>query len=103
MTDEQPKTRQLSLVEYEHEIQEERREIDRKNADRRSRRAYVVFATDPERVGKDDYKLIFACEARSQAEAERKIRSIVGDRRRVLAYLASGKYGQQLPEARWVA
>ena len=103
MPEKDEKNRQLSLVEYEHEIEEERKIVERKNADRRARRAYVVFATDPERVGQDDYKLVFACEARTPADAERKVRRLVGERRRVLAYLASGKYGDQLPEARWVA
>jgi len=54
-------------------------------------------------VGESYYKLTFAAEARTETEAERKLRAVVGEQRRVIAYLASGKYGQQLPEARWVA
>jgi hypothetical protein len=63
----------------------------------------IGFATDPERAGEPDYKLTFATEARTQAEAERKVRRVSGERRRVAAYLASGKYKDELPEARWVA
>jgi hypothetical protein len=59
--------------------------------DRRERCAWIVFATHPERVGEDDYKLVFACEAKTQAEAEAKVRERVENERRVIAYLASGK------------
>jgi hypothetical protein len=95
--------RQLTLADYVREVQEEGARVEQKNREKRSRRAFVVFATDPERVGQDDYKLVFACEAGSQAEAERKVRGLTGKRRRVAAYLASGKYRDELPEARWVA
>jgi hypothetical protein len=94
---------QLSLADYVREVQEERERFEKKNRERRSRRSFIVFATDPERVGDDDYKLVFACEARTQAEAERKVRRVVGEVRRVAAYLASGKYKDELPEARWLA
>jgi hypothetical protein len=53
--------------------------------------------------GEEDYKLVFASEARTQAQAESKVRRHVAERRRVSAYLASGKYKDELPEARWVA
>jgi hypothetical protein len=62
-----------------------------------------LFAKDPERVGEEDYKLVFACEAKTQAEAEAKVREQVENERRVIAYLASGKYGPLLAEARWVS
>jgi hypothetical protein len=92
---------QMNLADYVHDLDEERRK--RRTAGRSERRTYVVFATDPGKVGEPDYKLTFATEARTEAEAERKVRTVADDHRRISAYLASGKYGQQLPEARWVA
>jgi hypothetical protein len=94
---------QLTLADYAHDLEEERAKVKRANSDRRKRRAWVVFATHPERVGEEDYKLVFACEAKTQAEAEAKVRDQVEDDRRVIAYLASGKYGAMLAEARWLS
>lgn len=91
--------RQLSLADY---VLEREAEEQAERAQQR-RRAFIVFATDPEKAGAEDYKLTFACEAATQSEAENKVRSLVGRRRRVAAYLASGKYKHALPEARWVA
>lgn len=93
---------QLNLADYAQELEQEHARVEQVNRGRRGRRAFVVFATHPGRVGEDDYKLVFACEARSRAEAEEKVRKRVEPERRVLAYLASGKYGALLPEARWV-
>jgi hypothetical protein len=93
--------KQLDLTDYVHDLDEERRK--RRRSQRPERRTFIVFATDPEKVGEADYKLTFATEAHSGAEAEGKVREVVDKRRRVTAYLASGKYGPQLPEARWVA
>jgi hypothetical protein len=90
--------RQLSLAEYIEEREAEKRAERAKG----KRRAFVVIATDPEKAGQSDYRLTFACEAATKTEAEHKIRPLVG-RRRLAAYLASGKYGRELPEARWVA
>jgi len=93
---------QLNLGDYANELAEERSRVEDMNRDRRKRRAFIVFATDPDRVGQDDYKLIFACEARSAADAAAKVRARVGEERRVVAYLASGKYHDLLPQAKWV-
>ena len=95
MTDDQ----QLNLGDYFLEKEAEK-QAERA---RQRRRAFIVFATDPEKVGQDDYKLTFACEATTQSEAEKKVRPMAGRRRRLAAYLASGKYKHELPEARWVA
>ena len=94
---------QLTLADYAHDLEEERAKAKQKNGDRRKRRAWVVFATHPERVGAEDYKLVFACEAKTQAEAEARVRERVEAERRVIAYLASGKYGPLLAEAHWVS
>ena len=93
---------QLTFVDYAHDLDEERTRAKRSNRDRRKRRAWVVFATHPQRVGDEDYKLVFACEANTQAEAEAKVREQVEAERRVIAYLASGKYGPFLADARWI-
>ncbi len=93
---------QLDLADYAHDLEQERARVARASRGRRGRRTFVVFATHPERVGKANYKLVFACEAQTRAEAEEKVRGQVEPERRVLAYLASGKYGILLPEARWV-
>ena len=50
-----------------------------------------------------NYKLVFACKARTPNEAQNKVQAKLTGERRILAYLASGKYKAQLPEARWVA
>ena len=92
--------KQLDLADYIHDLDEERRKRRPKKAERRT---FIVFATDPEKAGEADYKLTFATEARTEAEAQRKVRKVVDDQRRVTAYLASGKYAPELPEARWVA
>lgn len=93
--------RQLNLADYVHDLDAERRK--RRPSQRPERRTFIVFATDPAKAGEADYKLTYATEARTEAEAERKVRAVVDDHRRLAAYLASGKYGSQLPEARWVA
>lgn len=73
------------------------------NAERASRRGYIVFATDPdiapERPG---YRQIYATEAKTPSQALAKIRPIAGDRR-LRAYLMTGRYRDELAEARWVA
>jgi hypothetical protein len=92
--------KQLDLADYVYDLDKERRD---RRAHRSNRRTFVVFATDPEKAGQPDYKLTFATEALTEAEAARKVREIVDEHRRVTAYLASGKYGSALPEARWVA
>lgn len=91
--------KQLDLVDYVASLADEKAEREAKAR----RRAFVVFATDPDRAGREDYKLVFACEASTPAEAARKVRPIAGKTRRVSAYLASGRYKDELAHARWVA
>lgn len=89
---------QLTLADYVQEMESERAQTRAK--DRRRKRAWIVFATHPDRVEQEDYKLVFTCDASTQAEAEAKVRDIVESERRVVAYLASGKYASLLAEAR---
>ena len=72
------------------------------NAERASRRSYIVFATDPEVSPEDPgYRKAFATEARTPSQAIAKIRPIAGDRR-LRAYLVTGRYRDELADARWV-
>jgi hypothetical protein len=93
---------QLNLADYAREVEAEQQEVVEATRKNRKSRAYIVFATDPAKVGQDDYKLVFACKARTSNEAENKVQAKLKDERRILAYLASGKYRAQLPEARWI-
>ena len=85
---------------------EREREADRVakvNAERASRRGYLVFATDPtispEQSG---YREVFATEAKTPNQAIAKVRPLA-ERCRFRAYLATGTYRDELAEARWVA
>jgi hypothetical protein len=98
-----PTEKQLNLADYVEALEEERQTVEKANSERRKRRSFIVFATDPAKAGEADYKLTFATEARTESEAQQKVRKVVDEHRRVTAYLASGKYAPELPEARWVA
>lgn len=93
---------QLNLNDYARQVEVEHEEVVKATRKNRDSRTYIVFATDPAKVGQDDYKLVFACKARTVNEAENKVQPLVTGDRRVLAYLASGKYKAELPEARWL-
>lgn len=97
-----PAEQQLNLADYAREVEAEQQEVVEATRKNRESRTFIVFATDPAKVGRDDYKLVFACKARTPNEAENKAQDHVGGERRVLAYLASGKYRAQLPEAHWI-
>ena len=72
------------------------------NAERATRRGYIVFATDPER-GPDEpgYREVFATEAKTPAKARAKVRPLAGGRR-LRVFLATGTYREELADARWV-
>jgi hypothetical protein len=93
---------QLNLADYARQVDAEREEVVEATRKNRESRTYIVFATDPAKVGQDDYKLVFACKARTPNEAQNKVGTRLREARRVAAYLASGKYRKQLPEARWI-
>ena len=42
---------QLSIVDYVNDLAEERQAADAEKRQRRSRRSFIVFATDPDRAG----------------------------------------------------
>lgn len=77
-------------------------QLESVNAERATRRGFIVFATDPA-VSTDspDYRMVFVTEAKTPNQAIAKVRPMA-DGRRLRAYLATGTYKHQLAEARWV-
>lgn len=94
---------QIDLVAWARELEQERERVAEANAERASRRGYLVFATDPtispEQSG---YREVFATEAKTPNQAIAKVRPLA-EGRRLHAYLATGTYRAELAEARWVA
>ncbi len=96
-------TKQLDLVAWADELEAERDHVRKTNAERSSNRGFIVIATDPT-ISPDEpsYREIFATEARTPNQAINKIRPLAGGRR-LRAYLATGSYKHELPDAQWVA
>lgn len=94
---------QIDLFAWADELEEERTRVAAINADRAARRGYIVFATDPEISPEEPgYRETFATEAKTPNQAVAKIRSIA-EGRRLRAYLVTGRYRDELADARWVA
>ena len=98
-----PPETQIDLFAWASELEQERERVAEANAERATRRGYLVFATDPtispEQSG---YREVFATEAKTPNQAIAKIRPLA-EGRRFRAYLATGTYRDELAEARWVA
>lgn len=94
---------QIDLFAWARELEEERDRVAEANADRASRRGFLVFATDPD-VAPDapGYREVYATEAKTPNQAMAKVRPLA-DGRRLRAYLATGRYRDELADARWVA
>jgi len=94
---------QIDLLAWAEELQDEREKVASTNAERASRRGYLVFATDP-KLSPDSagYRQVYATEAKTPNQAIAKVRPIA-EGRRLRAYLATGNYRDELAEARWVA
>lgn len=61
-----------------------------------------MFATDPSKdVDSADYQMVFATEARTPNRAIAKVRPLA-EGRRLRAFLTTGKYRDELADARWV-
>jgi hypothetical protein len=97
------KAEQIDLSEWAEELAKEQAVVATTNARRMRRRGFLVFATDPS-VNPDapGYREVYATEAETPAKAVAKVRPLA-EGRRLHAYLATGHYSDQLPEARWVA
>ena len=94
---------QIDLIVWAEELDAERDRVRDINAARASRRGFLVFATDPGLAPDDPgYRQVYATEARTPAEATRKVRPLA-DGRRLRAYLATGSRRESLADARWVA
>jgi hypothetical protein len=97
------KQAQLDLADELRRIEEEREQVVEANEERVNRRGFIIFATrpggDPDAAG---YREVFATEARTAADAMRKVRPLARGRR-LRAYLSTGRYSDELPNARWVA
>jgi hypothetical protein len=90
--------RQLDLLRYAAE-QDEVLSI---NAGRLQERAFVVLATDPAiDPSLAGYRELYATSARSGAEAVRKVRPQAG-KRRLRAFVATGKYREEYLAAEWI-
>jgi hypothetical protein len=62
-----------------------------------------VFATDPALAPDETgYRQVFATEAKTHSEAAAKIRPLAAGRR-LRTFLATGRYRDELAEARWVS
>lgn len=98
-----PPETQIDLFAWARELEQERERVAEANTERASRRGYLVFATDPaispEASG---YREVYATEARTPSQAMAKVKPIA-DGRRLRAYLATGRYRDELADARWVA
>ena len=95
--------RQIDLFAWARELDEERERVEQVNERRAQRRGFLVFATDPT-IHPDEagYREVYATEAGTPAQAIRKVRPLAGPRR-LRAYLATGRYSDELANARWVA
>jgi len=93
---------QIDLLAWADDLEAERARIADVNTERAARRGYLVFATDPELAPDEpSYREVYATEARTPNQAVAKVRPIV-EGRRLRAYLATGRYRDELAEARWV-
>ncbi len=94
---------QIDLVAWASELEQEQARVDEVNGRRARRRGFLIFATDPS-IDPDapDYRQVYATEADTPAKAIAKIRPLA-DGRRLRAFLATGRYSDQLADARWVA
>lgn len=98
-----PPETQIDLFEWASELEADRERVESANAERATRRGYLVFATDPSIPPEESgYREVYATEAKTPNQAMAKVRPIT-DGRRLRAYLATGRYKEELAEARWVA
>ena len=98
-----PPETQIDLFAWARELEQERERVADANAERASRRGYLVFATDPDISPEESgYREVYATEAKTPNQAMAKVKPIT-EGRRLRAYLATGTYRDELADARWVA
>jgi transcriptional regulator with XRE-family HTH domain len=94
---------QIDLAAWARDLDAERKRVRAVNAERVRNRGYLVFATDPSRgVDSAEYRHVYATEARTPNQAIAKVRPLA-DGRRLRAFPTTGKYRDELADARWVA
>lgn len=94
---------QIDLFAWARDLERENARIAKVNAERARRRGYLVFATDPsQKVDAAGYQRVYATEARTPNQAIAKVRPLA-EGRRLRAFLTTGKYKDELADARWVA
>jgi hypothetical protein len=94
---------QIDLFAWARDLERENKRIAKINEERARRRGYLVFATDPSQdIDSADYQQVYATEARTPNQAIAKVRPLA-EGRRLRAYLTTGKYRDELADARWVA
>lgn len=94
---------QIDLFAWARELEQERERVQSANEQRARRRGFLVFATDPElHPDAPGYREVYATEASTPAQAAAKVRPLTGERR-LRVYLATGRYSEELADARWVA
>jgi hypothetical protein len=98
-----PAETQIDLFAWAKDLEQENQRIAEVNAQRARRRGYLVFATDPSKgVYSAGYQEVYATEAGTPDQAIAKIRPLA-EGRRLRAFLTTGKYRDELADARWVA
>lgn len=94
---------QIDLFAWAKDLEEERQRIAEINGEREARRGWLVFATDPDAAPDEPgYRELYATEARTSNQAIAKVRPIT-EGRRLRAYRVTGRYRDELAQARWVA
>jgi hypothetical protein len=94
---------QIDLTAWAQELEAERAQLEKTNERRAARRGYLVFATDPDRSPDEPgYREVFATEAGTPGEATTKVKPLAAGRR-LRTFLATGRYKDELADARWVA
>jgi len=94
---------QVRIGAWAQELEAERDRVEAANERRAARRGYLVFATDPERAPDEPgYREVFATEAKTPDAATAKVRPFA-EGRRLRTFLATGRYKDELADARWVA
>jgi hypothetical protein len=93
---------QIDLFAWARDLEQENERVAKANAERARRRGYLVFATDPSKdVDSAEYQQVYATEARTPNQAIAKVRPLA-EGRRLRAFLTTGKYRDELADARWV-
>jgi len=93
---------QIDLFAWARDLEQENKRIAEINAQRVRNRGYLVFATDPSKgVDSAEYQLVYATEARTPSQAIAKVWPLAAGRR-LRAFLSTGKYRDELADARWV-